>query len=623
MSNSKNVAVTVSGLEPNHLYYYAFNGVGGNWPATLAGGTGVVAVDSQYKGYTIDASVQFCATTGSCYGSLDLLPYTIETTRQDKSDTFALLNFTLTDSLSNDIVLAKTVRVDCDNCVLFPKINVTYDNYLTSTNTSTISINLSDLVIGETYNYRFYGLDGNWPVMLSNISGTLVPTQKNNNIILSKLSFIESTGLYTGDNNKLIEPVDCVPQKDLYAIVYASISEGSSPSEPIKTENILVSCNDCLPILKIDTISDVVLSETNKNILSVNISNLHKNVAYNYMFHSTGGNSPVNITNISGSFIPNSSSYNLKSKITFCSSTGTCGDGSNSILNTNVGCLTDDDRYLSGYLYVESTSCSQTAVSNPFTITCNNCLQTPNINMGANAITTTQHYDLSTVFNNLSIGKTYNYSFVGSYSNWPVVIDPASGTFTALSDNETVNSKVVFCYPTGDAIGQPGLLNYAVNSLNQDYEYKFVKFRSRITESECSDITKLSNEFTLTCDGCLPCLNCSTIMFSGGPTISLPTGCCSGTDMMFVRVTGANPDNAYRYELVSLSGDISFVPSTGLVYVKNDGTSTIPLLMTTNLIDKEQALAQAKLINIDSTGEAVDYLALICGSGCNNTNPNI
>jgi hypothetical protein len=624
MSNFKNVTISISGLETNSSYYYAFKGVGGNWPAVISVSSGVLAADSPTQAYDINTSVQFCSTTGSCYGNSNLLPYSLDESRQDKEEVFAVLDFILKDTTTSEVVLTKNVRVMCSGCISKPSITAAYDNYLSTTNSATISLNISNLVIGQKYNYRFYGLDGNWPVMLSNISGTIIPNRSDNNVLISKLTFNEATGLYTGDNNLLISPLNCVPSKDLYAVVYAELIPVSSPAEVSSSESIFISCADCLPSPDISNISNATISSTNKHSLSISINNLKKNNEYNYQFHSAGGNWPVNVNKVSGTFIANDTSFLLNSKIAFCDSTGICSSSSNSILNTNINCLDRNDQYLTAYLYVQPVGCSyQSCVSNHFNITCSDCLQKPTVTLAPNASTTSQDYNLSMTFNNLVIGQTYNYSFNGTYSNWPVVLDPASGTVVANSSSETVINKAVFCFPTGDASGQAGLLPYSINNVNQDYEYKFTKFRVNLSNSLCSDINASSREFTLTCLDCLPCLNCSTISFSGGPMLALPTGCCSGTDMMFVSVTGANPDNAYRYELASLSGDISFVPRTGLVYVKNDGSSVIPVLMSTNLVNREQALAQAKLIDIATGGESIDFLGLICGSGCSIDSPNV
>lgn len=624
MSNFKNVAVNVSGLTANHVYEYAFNGAGGNWPATLSSSSGILASDSPIKAYAVNTSVQFCATSGSCYGATELLPYVIEPSRLDNSDVFTILNFVLKDKETEEVVLTSNVKVSCVDCILYPKITTIYNSNLTSTNSTNITLNISDLVVGETYNYRFYGLDGNWPVMLSNISGTIVPSKRDNNILSSRLTFVENTGLFNGDNNKVIDPLSCVANKDLYAVIYATITAASSPNEPVKTENMMINCNDCLPNPSIGAISNLTLSSgNNSQALNIPLTNLHKNTRYNYMFHSVGGNWPVNMSNLSGSFTPNSSSFSLSSRISFCDSTGVCAGSPNTIMNIPINCL-DKNKYLTAYLYISPVDCPyQNAVSNHFTVTCDNCLNSPSVSITSDLEVTTQTTDFAISLRNLVPGETYNYSFEGIYGNWPVVIDPASGTVIARSATETADGKLTFCFPTGDALNQPGLLNYSINPLNQDYPNKLSKFRVKLNNAKCSDVVAYSQQYTTVCDGCLPCLNCASISFSGSPTLSLPTGCCSGTDMMFIRVTGANPDHAYRYELTSLSGDVNFVPSTGLVYVNNNGSSIVPVLMSTNLVLKEQALVQAKLVDIDSSGEAVDYLGLECGAGCSNENPNL
>jgi hypothetical protein len=624
MSNIKNIQVHVSGLDIDNIYSYTFSGAGGNWPATIIGSTGILVSNSKNSEHSIDAVINFCATTGSCYDHPNLLDYSLENCHTNNSNVFTLLNFSLYNQTTSEHVAAKKITVDCTDCIVNPSIELVSAQVLSSgVNTSPISAIVSNVTPGDTYYYEFYAIDGNWPIWISNISGTIVP-QNSSLVLNSSLMFPESSGLFVGDNNLLSNSTECLSRNHIYSVVGMSLTNKNCQSDPILSNNILIECNDCLPNPTIDNISDLSLTTTSKIDLTSTIRNLHQNTTYNYQYHSIAGNWPVNMNNISGSFIANDSMFRLKTQIAFCDSSGVCSVSNNSILNPSLTCLDKDGKYLTAYLYIEAADCDYpSCVSNHFTITCDDCLSKPEIVLPADAMTDAQDYDLSVTFNDLIIGHTYSYSFVGTYSNWPVVLDPASGTIIANSGSETIANKVVFCFPTGDALGQAGLLDYSVNGLNQDYAHKFAKFRVNIIDNACSDINVHSKEFTLTCDSCLPCLNCSTIFFSGSPTISLPTGCCSGTDMMFVHVTGANPDSAYRYELSSLSGSVNFVPSTGLVYVKNNGSSIIPVLMSTNLVNKEQALAQAKLIDINTNGESIGFLGFICGSGCTNEDPNL
>lgn len=624
MSNIKNIQVHVSGLDIDNVYSYTFSGAGGNWPATIVGSTGMVLSNSKNSVHSIDAVINFCATTGSCYGNPNLLDYSLENCHTNNSNIFTLLNFSLYNETTSENVASKKITVNCVDCVVNPAVNIlSVPTLFAGVNTSPLSVAVSNVTPGDTYYYEFYVTDSNWPLWISNISGTVVP-QSTSLVIDSSLLFPESSGLFVGDNNLLSSATECISHRNIYAVIGMSLTNKNCQSDPILSNNLLIECNDCLPSPNISDISDVTLTTASTTNLTATINNLHKNQTYNYQYHSVAGNWPVNVNNVSGSFIANSSTFELDTQISFCDSSGVCSASNNSILNSTITCLDKNGKYLTTYLYVESADCDYSScVSNHFTITCDNCLLKPDIVLPANATITSQDYDLSVTFNDLTIGHTYTYSFAGTYSNWPVVLDPASGTIIANGVSETITNKAVFCFPTGDALGRAGLLDYSVNSLNQDYSNKFAKFRVNIVDDACSDVNASSKEFTLTCDNCLPCLNCSTIFFSGSPTISLPTGCCSGTDMMFVHVTGANPDNAYRYELSSLSGNVNFVPSTGLVYVKNDGSSIIPVLMSTNLVNKEQALAQAKLIDISTDGESIGFLGFICGSGCTNEDPNL
>jgi hypothetical protein len=280
------------------------------------------------------------------------------------------------------------------------------------------------------------------------------------------------------------------------------------------------------------------------------------------------------------------------------------------------------------YLYVEPADCQlQAGVSNQFDVHCNDCFIEPKISIQANnkvildtdlAIETdSQVTRFSTLFDNLNKGDNYAYSFESLDANWPTIVDPPSGEFKARGNTQRVEHKLIFALPTGDALGSLGTLEYNINAYNQEYENKFVKFHANLYRKDCANMQYQSANVEMLCDGCLPCLNCSTISFSGSPILELPLSCCSGTDMMFISITGANPDSTYTYELTSLSGQIDFVPHTGIVYVGKGGNSTVPVLMTTKLTNREQGLAQARLTDIGTGAESLGFLGILCGEECN------
>lgn len=634
MSHFRNVTVRISGLEPNASYDYAWNGLGGNWPALIGSKSGLIASDSYNSVYEVNTAVQFCATTGSCVGDSSLLPYSIEKCDIQSGDVYSVLELIIKRQATDQVELTKNVRIVCEECTNRPSVSATYLNVLNTItgNRSEIKVDLQKLIPQKTYFYKFVSIDGNWPVTISNLSGSFVPSSSEATVY-SSLLFNEATGIIS-DNifNNDIPP--CLSDTNFNATISFQLEseDDCEVGQKYTSHPLTFTCRDCLGNIVIDDILDINLGPSQGNYAHINttIKNCHKNNRYNYQFHSAGGNWPVNINNVSGSFIANdSTSYKLVSLLSFCESNTVCDINDNAMLTPKSVCLTDSHKMNTLYLYVEPADCKlQAGVSNQFHVHCTDCFIEPSISMGLNGQlllsdndltinTSDQVNDLNLEFRNLVKGSNYAYSFDGIDGNWPVIIDPPSGEFRAKKTIETRKHKILFALPTGDALNNAGALYYNISPYNQEYENKFSTFHAVLNKKDCEGSYYESNNMELKCADCLPCLNCTTVSFSGSPILNLPLSCCSGTDMMFVSITGANPDEVYRYELTSLSGQISFVPHTGMVYMGKSGSAIVPVLMTTKLTNREQGLAQATLTDIGSGAETLGFLGILCGEECN------
>lgn len=634
MSNYKNVSVKISGLEPNATYSYMWNGLGGNWPALLGAKSGVIASDAYSTTYDVNTGLQFCSTTGSCQGEANLLPYSIESCDIKSTDVYSVLELIIKKDVNDAVQLTKNIRVNCEDCTGKPSVEPTYVNTLSASmgNSSDIKVDLANLIPNKKYTYKFYSLGGNWPVTISNISGTFVPNSASSQIF-SRITFNEATGIIS-DNIFNNSTPTCFDDFDLTATIGMElIADQDCNSQQVYTSDPMTfSCQDCLGNISVEDIQDTVLTKNTGSTghLHAKINNVQKNKSYNYQFHSAGGNWPINLTNVSGTFIANNNTfYNLDSMYSFCDSEEVCNVGNNGILTATNVCLQKDHKMNTLYLYVEPANCQlQAGVSNQFTLSCDDCFIDPEVTMstGKDIIikdtdveisAASQVSDFTVTFNNLTPKTTYGYKFESIDGNWPVIADPPSGEFRARETTQTFGHKAIFALPTGDALNNPGALAYNITSYNQEYENKFNKFHTVLYNKECSGLYYEGANIDMQCDDCLPCLNCSTISFSGAPILELPLSCCSGTDMMFVSITGANPDTAYKYQLASLSGQVNFVPHTGVVYIGRNGKATVPVLMTTALTNREQGLAQATLTDIGTGAESLGFLGLLCGEECN------
>ena len=507
MVNYKNVSVALSGLDPSKEYYYEYRGIGGNWPAILHSSSGIVAGIGN-KPYYVRTAVSFCSTTGSCYGYENLVPYSLETLNLDKSNAFTLLDFTLKDS-SNNILLTDTINVKCDGCGKSPDINTIYSNYLDDTNKTSIIFNISNLIIDEVYDFNIRSLGGNWPAIINNISGTIVPNSSVYSMGLT-LVFAEASGLFQDNENLVSNNGTCVNNSDIFSSFYLELTPRSYSDQYIKSEDITIFCDNCFAnnLPNILEIPDSVCGSRNSSDLPVTIVNLKPNHLYHYSIDSVAGNWPVYVKNATGSFVPNNSSFTLRNKLSFCESLAECCSGN--VINNNLSCR--------------------------------------------------------------SIGNRVN------------------------------------------VLGDEG----------ERQENRYITLYAKVYPENCDYATAYSNHFNVVCDNCLPCLNCAAINFSGAPVFVLETGCCYGTEISNLYISGALPDNRYTFNVSALSGNVVVVPSTGEVYIKWDGTSEIPILMSLDMYPQEESLLQAVLTDTTNNISVSNYLAIKCGdTGCSNDNPNI
>lgn len=616
MSNHKLVSVNVSGLLPGETYSYFFTGKGGNWPSTITAPTGSIVSCCTDSVETIKTAVNFCATTGSCYGDPNLLPYDNAQCGKNVADIYTLLNLRVREDVSGDTVLKKDFSVTCDNCL--PNITITTPAKvtLTSSNKYECVSTITGLQKNESYSYRFYPVDGNWPVRLTNVSGIIKPIGTSTSIS-SDIIFCETTGVCAPSSNVFFTESSCVSPKDLSAKIYLEIVPLSCAGESVRGDQMTVVCNNCLPIATITTIPSITLTSTNAQNINVLINNLRKYKSYNYAIHKVDGNWPVRLSAVTGSFTPNSESFILTSRLTFCETTGICGVSSNNILSASESCLDKNQLFSRLYVSVTPTECdTETVVSNHFSVLCNDCLPKIRVSLPSDvSITNSNTYTVSSTIDGLITGKSYNYEYDSINSNWPTVIEPISGTFIASSGSKQISSKLTFVYPSGDALGVNGLLDYTTNEVNQTYD-PYVTMNLLVESNDCEQDTASSRDFTATCDNCLPCLSCASAYFSGYPIMTLATGCCSGTKVMLVNVSGAVPFDNYIYALTGINGNASFSPATGLINFANGGSGVIQTLMTTSLINNQKTIVNVSLTHLDTNITNKSSLAIVCGTGC-------
>jgi hypothetical protein len=260
-------------------------------------------------------------------------------------------------------------------------------------------------------------------------------------------------------------PESSLKQLDSKSAYYCILRDSSSAPVKIPSHGPLVlgySDASDLPYV-FPPLEDVTLDKTSfKYSFKPQIINLKQYENYTYSWKVVSSNWPVAANALSGTLKPASATGTINSIISFCPTTGECSDN---ILQYSLPseCSLEslDNPYVTLQLSVKPESTLIESLSDQFTITCNDCLPKPRINIESiseNNIVEdpsdsapAPFYDFRLNFNNLEINQTYNYSIDTLYSEWPIVFSsPISGSFTVNSlPAPFIYGKIFFCPTTG------------------------------------------------------------------------------------------------------------------------------------------------------------------------------
>ena len=157
-------------------------------------------------------------------------------------------------------------------------------------------------------------------------------------------------------------------------------------------------------------------------------------------------------------------------------------------------------------------------------------------------------------------------------------------------------------------------MKYRENGLYDKSNTKFLSLNTSVEPSGCAGAKSYGNDFTIKCT--LPSTD-YIVGFQDGPIMTLPVGCCSGTRLVLVNVSGAVPGDIHKYEFTSFSPKVTFsIPYSGYATFKQGGSGTIMTVANTNLTNYDEAVVKFKLINENLGIENHEYLGLKCGPEC-------
>lgn len=217
------------------------------------------------------------------------------------------------------------------------------------------------------------------------------------------------------------------------------------------------------PPLVSPALPDITLDKDSfEYVFKPQIINLVPYESYSYSWKVISANWPVVANALSGVLKPASATGTINSSMTFCPTTGEC---SNNILPYSLPeeCSLEQskDPYITLQLSIKPEAAGAESLGDPFTITCDDCLPRPRINISGidNSLVVeptddaspTPSYSFQLTFNNLELDTEYSYQIETLKVDWPIVyVSPISGSFVNKSSNTLpIDGKFYFCPSTG------------------------------------------------------------------------------------------------------------------------------------------------------------------------------
>ena len=586
-SNQGIAKLYLNNFSRSKSYQYKLNSIDANWPVIANPISGIITPTSLYHGY-VRLDLSFCYATGICPSdpSIGVIPYSSSKAASCLVSSasvpkYAKFNAEITDPDTNITYTSNAFTIRCKDCLLDPMVAIggadSRFGYLTLPTTSSQGIgtngyrgelqisNLFSISTKQIIQYKYnFIIDNNWPVIFysflnSSTSGTFKSTDADIDRIeipydmrfatLAEINSNVPNILYPkgGFNSNIINP-----QARIYVVVEG---DGCADGESYTSTPLTIRCDKCLPISRIVLpTTQTTLITTNTHTIVPSALNLVSGEKYTYTIENMGSNWPTKIYPMSGTFISDGASTTMPAlQLSFCRSTGLCPPNSNNvlpfILDNSCNYIDGNDIRTTIAISVKPTSnpAAQPIVSNTTALVCNNCL--PNIKASIpNTISLTSS---STSTTNLTIsntipGREYSYAAVGLGANWPVVLNPSSGTVVASSTTTTVPVKVSFCRSSGLCPeSEPSVLPYTIksgafygNNLDRNARFKFI-----VSDTDCTSSID-SNDSIVTCENCIS----GTLISNATSSASLTS---VGTTRYQLVTSGQNlvPGESYTYNV--------------------------------------------------------------------------
>jgi hypothetical protein len=274
--------------------------------------------------------------------------------------------------------------VECSDCI--PRISAMLPSTVVLNKTTGFSYEIAavvdGMVPGRRYNYRFKSVGSNWPMIVTSETG-VISSAKSADCIKNTVTFCRNTGVCTnGTDNVLdhtISDICLVDKSKILGQIVMEVDPIDCQGETIISNILSINCNNCFP-------SDITTSFNNSNIsigkdqtytLTSTLSNLQPNKTYSYSFDSIYGDWPVYVNSLTGLIQSTSTTAQIQSDITLCSSSGACPPGSYGVLDYayDEDIVKKYNKYKNVFrLTISEVECpSNTYTSSSVTVKCSDC----------------------------------------------------------------------------------------------------------------------------------------------------------------------------------------------------------------------------------------------------------
>jgi hypothetical protein len=382
-----------------------------------------------------------------------------------------------------------------------------------------VSIKLSGLLPFEKYDYAFEGMGGNWPCLITPLSGTIRPYGDSVNLE-ANVHFCTTKNSCPSGAPELLPYTTglCDSSPNLFTSLRLSLKPETLPYtlySDIKT----VKCDNCFAQPVITPPQSVTLTKTQGNEYTMNTSivGLQPNTTYNYTFTSLEANWPVRVSPASGVIKVGKDRTILTNMVMFCKDDTICPVGGDVLEYTiNSNCLNEQNYYSILQLELVNADCNtESVLSNPIPVVCKNCLPSIGINLYpqnrkiVSEIENNSGFLIEPIISGLKPDHEYTYEFKGLDANWPVFINPVSGILQSPTTSTVLSAQIFFCANTGICSeGSKGVLNYSLDTISTTKVKRdqFVNLQLELQDVSCSE-TYTSNTLLVYCNDCLPTSN--------------------------------------------------------------------------------------------------------------------